>query len=202
MFVDPSGMIVELDGIHEATIEVLKMTIAHLMEKSSVFKKAYQALDAHKKTYTIYAGELCKPDLDLFDSVIYWNVHLGAKFVVWDWGPEFYGLLDPILGYQSQATILAHEIMHALEKATNSETFDKNWYTYDPYYDNKEELRVIPDLEAQIAEALGEDRRYSHEATLYYTELDYLQDAPALYISDENEFYSMLKLLEKLKGNK
>jgi RHS repeat-associated protein len=67
----------------------------------------------------------------------------------------------PTGGTQSPALILGHEMAHA-------EGALKNGTEWDPTYWNLEEKRVITGPEADAAETLGEDRRYSNDVGEYY----------------------------------
>jgi hypothetical protein len=56
----------------------------------------------------------------------------------------------------SPASVLNHEVDHALQYDQNEEQFTKDRNTKDPDYKNKEEKRVITGSEQETAKKLGE----------------------------------------------
>ncbi|MGH1366598.1 MAG: RHS repeat domain-containing protein [Calditrichia bacterium] len=85
------------------------------------------------------------PHFDDRSNIIYWSPTLG--------GETDRGVVE------SPATILNHEVDHALQFVKNPEQYEKDIKTPDPNYDTKEEKRVITGSEQETARKLGETKK-------------------------------------------
>ena len=72
-------------------------------------------------------------------------------------------------GKQSAATILEHEMDHAVDDAQNHKNHVDRADIYDAQYDNKEERRVITGSEAKTAKSNHEALRRNHRGKNYKT---------------------------------
>ena len=72
-------------------------------------------------------------------------------------------------GKQSAATVLEHEMSHAVSDSYNHKDFDDRSNTKDKQYDDKEERRVIRYEESETAKANHESVRYDHKGEHYRT---------------------------------
>ena len=176
--VDPLGLQlienIKVFGNEKAVNEAIEYLL-----KSTTFAQAYEAFENSGKILKIKTITIkCKTDeMNMIyrwtEGTIYWDPSLASVFDTfnlelgssWD---------DPIiLGSQSPAMILAHEILHAIQHLTNPENI--NPFTHDPVtklptdpqYGNPEDRRVITGPEADIACDLGEDIRSSNRATFF-----------------------------------
>ena len=79
------------------------------------------------------------------------------------------GILTTEGGKQSAATILEHEMDHAVDDAQNHKNHVDRADIYDAQYDNKEERRVITGSEAKTAKSNHEALRRNHRGKNYKT---------------------------------
>ena len=79
------------------------------------------------------------------------------------------GLVTSNGGKQSAATVLEHEMSHAVSDSYNHKDFDDRSNTKDKQYDDKEERRVIRYEESETAKANHESVRYDHKGEHYRT---------------------------------
>ena len=77
------------------------------------------------------------------------------------------GLKTTSGGKQTPALGFLHEAAHALQDVTNPEQLAKDVKTPDPQYGNKEERRVIEEVETPAAIKAGEGTRSDHSGTPY-----------------------------------
>ena len=92
---------------------------------------------------------------DGHQPTVYWNPEIGIRFSE--------------RGSQSPATILEHEMDHAVDYVDNAQQHNERSRTYDKQFDTKEERRVITGNEAKTAKSNGEAVRFDHRGTLYQT---------------------------------
>ena len=79
------------------------------------------------------------------------------------------GIVTTEGGKQSAATILEHEMDHAVDDAQNHKNHVDRADIYDAQYDNKEERRVITGSEAKTAKSNHEALRRNHRGKNYKT---------------------------------
>ena len=79
------------------------------------------------------------------------------------------GLVTSNGGKQSAATVLEHEMSHAVSDSYNHKDFDDRSNTKDKQYRDKEERRVIRYEESETAKANHESVRYDHKGEHYRT---------------------------------
>ena len=79
------------------------------------------------------------------------------------------GLVTSNGGKQSAATVLEHEMSHAVSDSYNHKDFNDRSNTKDKQYDDKEERRVIRYEESETAKANHESVRYDHKGEHYRT---------------------------------
>ena len=79
------------------------------------------------------------------------------------------GIVTTEGGKQSAATILEHEMDHAVDDAQNHKNHVDRADIYDAQYDNKEERRVITGSEAKTAKSYHEALRRNHRGKNYKT---------------------------------
>ena len=79
------------------------------------------------------------------------------------------GLVTSNGGKQSAATVLEHEMSHAVSDSYNHKDFNDRSNTKDKQYDDKEERRVISYEESETAKANHESVRYDHKGEHYRT---------------------------------
>mgnify|MGYP004624285775 CR=1 FL=1 len=80
------------------------------------------------------------------------------------------GMLTSSAGRQSPATIIEHEMSHAIDDQNNHKNHVDRRNTMDEKYENKEERRVIIGSETQTAISNNEGTRNDHYGNSYETE--------------------------------
>ena len=110
--------------------------------------------------YHIYVAEPENSDESYYydgikQKTVFWESRLGTKTTEG--------------GFQSPATILEHEMSHAVDDVNNHEEHVRRKGQPDNQYDSKEERRVITGSEAETAKANKESTRKDHKGTYYRT---------------------------------
>lgn len=144
--IDPDGrLVVFAKGVSECFKSNFSKSVQHLNEHGC--GGMLKALNESKKTYFIAESKSGPNSFDYKSKTIQWNPQMGLK--------------TNDAHYLSPATLLNHEIDHALEYDKNPITFKENMKSYDDnhpdnLYGNPEEKRVISGSEQTTARALGE----------------------------------------------
>ena len=126
------------------------------------FMKAYLYNAKYKGSKTVEAVTNHKYTIYLSDSEYYETYYRGNKEQPTVYWVPRQGLKTTEGENMSPATLLEHEMSHAIDDADNHTLHTERTNTPDEQYGNKEEMRVITE-ERKIAKSRGEGTRYNHK---------------------------------------
>jgi len=168
---DPNGTTIIAPTENKAAYN---KAITFLM-KNPTMRKVITGLRKSKKTYHIEThgndnGEIGLADFDPGDEdaeLSGVNFRPDTAILTVDWHP-YEGVFvkdsgGAIVGSQSPALVLGHELLHAYHYDLSKDYFNTLRYTPDAQYDTKEEKRTIA-TERGLAKFFGQTQRFNHDA--------------------------------------